>query len=236
MIKMRESKEIFTVYIKMLKQEAEVKVVIINGSPNKDGNTVYGLKLVADELKKENITVEWIHVGGTNVRGCLSCWKCAQTQSGTCVIKTDIVNESIKTMAEADGLLIGSPIYFEGVNGSLKSFLDRTFLVLGFASESKPLRLKVGASMVAVRRSGGINALNTLNKYLSISEMLIPTSNYWNQIYGMAPGDAEKDEEGCQAMQVLGKNMAYLLKMREATKDTIPEPELTPKVLTNFIR
>lgn len=213
-----------------------MKVVIINGSPNKNGNTVYGLNLVSEELKKENIEVEWIQVGGTNVRGCLGCWKCAQTQSGECVIKNDLVNESIKTMAEADGILIGSPIYFEGINGSLKSFLDRTFLVLGYASDIKPLRLKVGAAMVAVRRSGGINALNTLNKYLSISEMLIPTSNYWNQIYGMFPGDAEKDEEGCQAMQVLGRNMAYLLKMREATKETVAEPELTKKVLTNFTK
>ncbi len=211
-----------------------MKVVIINGSPHKEGNTAYGLNLVAEELVKEGIDVEWIQVGGTKVRGCLGCWKCGEL--GECVIKNDLVNENLNKLAEADGILIGSPIYYEGINGSLKSFLDRSFLVLGYGAPVNKLRLKVGAAMVAVRRSGGINALNTLNKYLSISEMMIPTANYWNQIFGMFPGDAEKDAEGCQTMQVLGKNMAYLLKMREATKDLVPPPEPTKKVLTNFIR
>ena len=211
-----------------------MKVVIINGSPNKEGNTVYGLNLVAEELKKEGIEVEWLQVGGTKVRGCIGCWKCGEI--GKCIFNSDIVNGSLETIAEADGILIGSPVYYEGINGSLKSFLDRAFLVLGYGAAENKLRLKVGAAMVAVRRSGGINALNTLNKYLGINEMLVPNSNYWNQIYGMVPGDAEKDAEGCQTMQVLGRNMAYLLKMKEATKDLVPPPEPTKKVLTNFIR
>jgi multimeric flavodoxin WrbA len=135
-------------------------------------------------------------------------------------------------MKEADGIVLGSPVYYSGIAGTMKCFLDRTFYVAGV--NGNLFRHKVGASVAAVRRTGGSMTFNSLNHYLSISEMLVPSSNYWNVIHGLEPGDAAQDDEGIQIMRMLGKNMAWMLRMREASKNT--EPAESEKIFTNFIR
>ena len=212
-----------------------MKVIAINGSPRKEGNTNYALNLVAEQLRKEDIEVEFVHVGNQETRGCISCYHCMTNKSGQCAIKGDKVNDCIEKIREADGILLGSPTYYGNIAGNMKSFLDRVFFIIEYGSEEPALRHKVGASLVAVRRSGGIKAFNALNDYLLGSEMLIAGSNYWNIIHGMMPKDAEQDEEGKQTMEVLGKNTAYLLKMKEAAKD-VKAPEHESKKMTNFIR
>lgn len=209
-----------------------MKVVAFNGSPKKEGNTYHAIKLVADELEKEGIEVEIIHVGNKSVKGCLACGYCARNKEDKCITDNDEVNEWIQKMKEADGILLGSPVHYSAIAGTMKSFLDRAFYV----ASSGIFKNKVGASVVAVRRSGGVTTFNQLNNYINYSEMLMPSSNYWNVIHGTKPGDALEDEEGKQIMRVLGKNMAYLLKLVENGKGTVEEPEKEKKVFTNFIR
>jgi multimeric flavodoxin WrbA len=209
-----------------------MKVVAINGSPHKDGNTAYALKQTGAELQKEGIEFEVIEVGGKHVRGCIGCNKCAENQNEKCNFTNDIVNETVAKMKEADGIVLGSPVYYSGIAGTMKCFLDRTFYVA--AVNGNLFRHKVGASVTAVRRTGGSMTFNSLNHYLSISEMLVPSSVYWNVIHGLEPGDAAQDEEGVQIMQMLGKNMAWMLRMREASKKM--EPAEIEKIFTNFIR
>lgn len=209
-----------------------MKVIAINGSPCKDGNTAYALAQVGAELQKEGIGFEVIEVGGKHVHGCIGCGKCAENQNEKCNFTNDIVNEAVVRMKEADGIVIGSPVYYSGIAGTMKCFLDRTFFIA--AVNGNLFRHKVGASVVAVRRTGGSMTFNGLNHYLSISEMLVPSSNYWNVIHGLEPGDAAQDAEGVQIMQTLGKNMAWMLKMREVSKNM--EPAESEKIFTNFIR
>ncbi len=210
-----------------------MKVVAFNGSPKKEGNTFYGIKIVAEELEKEGIEVEIIHVGNKTIRGCLACNGCARNQDEKCVIK-DEVNGWIQKMKEADGIILGSPVHYAAIAGTMKAFLDRAFYVTG--ANKSMLRHKVGASVVAVRRSGGIPTFEQLNNYINYSEMLMPTSNYWNVIHGTAPGEAEGDGEGRQIMEILGKNMAWLMKLVEFGKGKIEEPKKEDKIFTNFIR
>lgn len=210
-----------------------MKVVAINGSPKKEGNTYYAINIVADELKKEDIEVEIINVGNKSVRGCAVCGKCIENRDGKCIID-DGINEWIEKLKEADGIILGSPVYFSSVSGNLKGFLDRAFFVS--SANGGMFRHKVGAAVVAVRRSGGIPTFQELNNYLTYSEMLIPASNYWNVIHGRVPGEVLKDEEGMQVMRVLGKNMAWLLKLVENGKGTIEPPKQESKVTTSFIR
>ena len=209
-----------------------MKVVAFNGSPKKEGNTYHAIKIVADELEKEGIEVEIIHVGNKAIKGCLACGACMRNQNEKCITDNDEVNVWIQKMKEADGILLGSPVHYSAIAGTMKSFLDRAFYV----SNSGLLKNKVGASVVAVRRSGGVTTFNQLNNYINYAEMLMPSSNYWNVIHGTKPGDALEDEEGKQIMRVLGKNMAYLLKLVENGKGTVEEPEKEKKVFTNFIR
>ena len=210
-----------------------MKVVAFNGSPNQKGNTYHAIKLVTAELEKEGIETEIIHVGNKSIRGCLACGQCAKNKNETCIIP-DEVNEWIQKMKEADGILLGSPVHYSAIAGTMKSFLDRAFYVIGVNNDL--LRHKVGASVVAVRRSGGLPTFNQLNNYINYSEMLIPTSNYWNVIHGTKPGEALQDEEGVQIMRVLGKNMAWLLKLVQNGKETIKAPEREAKTFMNFIR
>ena len=209
-----------------------MKVVAFNGSPRPEGNTYHAIKMVAEELEKEGIEVEIIHVGNKAIRGCLACNACMKNKNEKCIIDNDEVNEWIQKMKAADGILLGSPVHYSAIGGTMKSFLDRAFYVanLGF------LRHKVGAAVVAVRRSGGVTTFNQLVNYINYTEMLMPTTNYWNVIHGMAPGEAVKDEEGWQIMRVLGKNMAWLMKLVEAGKETVKAPEREAKILTNFVR
>lgn len=209
-----------------------MKVVAFNGSPHKEGNTYHAIKMVAEELEKEGIEVEIIQVGDKAIRGCTACNGCMKNRDEKCVIAADEVNEWIQKMKAADGIIIGSPVHYAAIGGAMKSFLDRAFYVanLGF------LRHKVGAAVVAVRRSGGVTTFNQLNNYLNYTEMLIPGTNYWNVIHGFAPGEAKQDEEGCQIMRVLGQNMAWLLKLVEHGKGAVAEPAGERKILTNFVR
>lgn len=209
-----------------------VKVVAFNGSPKKEGNTYHAIRMVVEELEKECIEVEIVHVGDKTIRGCLACNVCVKNNNEKCIINNDEVNEWIEKMKTADGIILGSPVHYSAIAGTMKSFLDRAFYVAnqGF------LRHKVGAAVVAVRRSGGVATFNQLNNYINYAEMLMPSTNYWNVIHGTAPGEALEDEEGRQIMRVLGKNMAWLLKLVEKGKYTVDEPERENKILTNFIR
>ena len=211
-----------------------MKVVAFNGSPNKEGNTYHAIKIVMDELEKEGIETEIIHVGNKSIRGCTACIQCAKNRNEECVLPGDAVNEWIQKMKEAEGIIIGSPVHYSSIGATMKGFLDRAFYVT--SGNNGMLRHKVGASVVAVRRSGGVAAFDQLNNYINYSEMLMPTSNYWNVIHGTRPGDALQDEEGVQIMRVLGKNMAWLMNLVENGKDTVKKPEREKKVYTNFIR
>ena len=211
-----------------------MKVVAFNGSPKKEGNTALALKLVTDELEKEGIEAEIVHVGNKVVRGCIACGRCREYKNEQCVLIDDEVNDWIQLMKQADGLLLGSPVHFAAIGGTLKSFLDRAFYVSG--ANGSLMRHKVGASVVAVRRSGGLPTFNQLNNFMCYAEMLIPTSNYWNVIHGTSPGEATQDEEGVQIMRVLGKNMAWLLKLVENGKGTITPPEQEVKSYMHFVR
>ena len=210
-----------------------MKVVAINGSPHKKGNTYHALMEVGKQLQTEGIEFEVIHIGNQAIRGCLACGGCARNKDERCTIATDIVNDTLQQMKAADGIILGSPVYYAGIPGTMKSFLDRAFYVSG--SNGNLLRHKVGAAVVAVRRTGGSATFDSLNHYLSYSEMILATSNYWNIIHGRTAGEVLQDAEGVQIMQVLGRNMAWLLQMRKQTKDSI-EPQRVDKVFTHFVR
>ena len=210
-----------------------MKMVAFNGSPNKNGNTFHAIRMVADELEQAGIETEIVHVGNKAIRGCLACGQCFKNKNERC-IQDDEVNEWIQKMKEADGIIIGSPVHFSAIGGTMKSFLDRAFYVTGV--NAGMLRHKVGAAVVAVRRSGGLPTFNQLNNFLCYAEMLVPTSNYWNVIHGTRPGEATQDEEGRQIMRTLGRNMAWLMKLVEHGRDAVPEPERENKIYMNFIR
>ena len=211
-----------------------MKVVGFNGSPRKKGNTASSLNTVFAELEKAGIETEMVHVGKEKVRGCIACFGCVKEQDETCTIKDDPVNDWIQKIKEADGVLLGSPVYFSGVSGTMKSFLDRAFFVS--TSNGGLFRHKVGAAVAAVRRSGGLPTVDTLNHYINYSEMIMPSSNYWNVAHGLNPGEMEQDYEGKQIMEVLGKNMAWIMKLIEYGKEQIPAPAPVAKTVTNFIR
>ncbi len=211
-----------------------MKVVAFNGSPKAEGNTWHALKMVTAELEREGIETEIVHVGNKVVRGCMACGQCAQNRNEKCALPGDEVNDWIQKMKEADGIIIGSPVHYAAIGGTMKSFLDRAFYVAGV--NDGMLRHKVGAAVVAVRRSGGLPTFNQLNNFLNYAEMLVPTSNYWNVIHGRAPGEVAQDEEGVQIMRVLGKNMAWLLKLVAHGKGAVPPPAREQKSYMNFIR
>ena len=211
-----------------------MKTVAFNGSPKKEGNTFHAIKMVTGELEKEGIETDIIHVGNKTIRGCVACGQCRENKDERCVLPGDDVNEWIQQMKHADGIILGSPVHYAAMAGTMKSFLDRAFYVSG--SNGGMMRHKVGASVVAVRRSGGLPAFNQLNNFLCYAEMLMPTSNYWNVIHGTSPGEAKQDAEGVQIMQVLGKNMAWLMKLVENGKGSIVPPAPEEKSYMNFIR
>ncbi|MFZ5367881.1 MAG: flavodoxin family protein [Spirochaetota bacterium] len=210
-----------------------MKLVAFNGSPRKEGNTHKALESLAAELTKEGIEVSIIQVGDRPIRGCLACGGCAKNKNERCVIN-DEVNDWIQIMKAADGIVIASPVHFASIGATMKCFLDRAFYVS--SSNGNLFRHKVGAALVAVRRSGGVAAYNQLNNYLLYAEMLIPGSNYWNVIHGAVPGEVTQDEEGMQTLRILAKNLAWLLKLKDQGQGHVPEPEKEPKVRTNFIR
>ena len=210
-----------------------MKVLAFNGSPNKEGNTWHAINMVAAELEKENIETEIVHVGNKLIRGCTACGQCVKNKNEQCVLPGDEVNAWIQKMKQADGIIFGSPVHYAAMAGTMKSFMDRAFYVAGV--NGGLMRHKVGVAVVAVRRSGGLPAFDQLNNFINYSEMLIPTSNYWNVIHGTRPGEVTQDEEGVQIMRVLGKNMAGLLKLVENGRGTVAEPEKEAKQYMNFI-
>lgn len=205
-----------------------MKVLLINGSPKEKGNTAFALEQMAEVFAAENIETETIQVGSQLIRGCQGCGACYKL--GKCVID-DMVNEAAEKLAQADGMVVGSPVYYASPNGALISFLDRLFY-----SNSADLRMKVGASIVCARRGGTTAAMDVLNKYFTISQMPVASSTYWNIIHGAKPGQAAEDAEGIRTMRNLAKNMAYMMKAFAAAKDTVALPENEPKAFTNFIR
>jgi len=211
-----------------------MKVIAINGSPDKKGNTFLALNMVGNELQADGIEFEILHIGHKMIHGCTACGKCASNKDERCVIKTDDLNKWIQKIKKVDGIIIGSPVYYSGIPGTMKSFLDRLFFVSG--SNGNLLRHKVAAGIVAVRRTGGSVTLDSLNHYLTYSEMIIATSNYWNVIHGSNSGEVKYDGEGKQIMRILGKNMAWLLKMKEATASKIEPPKKEKKEYTNFFK
>jgi len=204
-----------------------MKTLLINGSPREHGTTAFALGVIAGKLAGEGIDAETVTIGGKNIHGCVGCGGCAGR--GKCVIESDSLNEIAEKMREADGIVIGSPVYYAGINGTLKCFLDRAF----YSSAGK-LRFKPAAAVVAMRRAGGTAALQTINQYFEIAEMLITPTVYWSGIHGSSGEQAADDLEGVQMMEVIGANMAYLLKMKEAAN--LPEPPKVQKIMTNFIR
>jgi multimeric flavodoxin WrbA len=211
-----------------------MKVIAVNGSPNKEGNTFHALNMIGDELKAGGIEFEIIRIGHKMIHGCTACGECAVNRDLKCIIKTDDLNQWMQQIKEADGIIFGSPVYYSGVPGTMKSFMDRLFFVSG--ANGGLFRHKVAAAIVAVRRTGGSSTLDSLNHYLTYSEMIVATSNYWNVIHGASAGEVNLDVEGKQIMRVLAKNMIWLLKMKEATSATIDPPEKEKKEYMNFIR
>ncbi|MCL1791371.1 MAG: flavodoxin family protein [Peptococcaceae bacterium] len=209
-----------------------MKVIGFNGSARPQGNTYTLLEQVAEPLREKGIDVEIVHVGNA-VMGCKACGICGKTKNEQCSID-DSLNGWIQSAKKADGILLGSPVYFSGIAGGMKAFLDRMFYVSG--SNGNLFRHKVGASVVAVRRSGGVTTFDQLNHYLLYSEMLIPGSNYWNVGHGAARGEVAQDLEGGQIMKVLGENMAWLLQVVAAGKESVVMPEQRQKMYMNFIR
>jgi len=209
-----------------------MKVLAINGSPKKEGNTYSALKAVCDQLETEGIECEVLHIGNKAVRGCTACGKCAVNKNEQCILKGDDLNEWIQKMKEADGFILGSPVYFAAIAGTMKCFLDRAFYVAG--ANGGLFRHKVGVSVIADRRAGGVSTYNQLNNYINYAEMYMPSGNYWNVTYGRVPGDNLQDLEGMQTMRVLGRNMAWL--MKTAAAGSIPLPEGEKKEFFSFIR
>jgi multimeric flavodoxin WrbA len=191
-----------------------MKVVAFNGSARKNGNTAILLDFVLDELRQEGIETEMIQLAGRNIHGCLACRKCFARKDGRCAQKRDDGNRFIDKMIEADGILLGSPTYVTDVSPEIKALIDRACMVT--RANDSPLRRKVGAAIVAVRRAGATHAFDTLNHFFLISEMIVPGSSYWNIGIGREKGEVRKDTEGVETMKVLGRNMAWLLKKLHA--------------------
>ena len=202
-----------------------MKVVLINGSPHRKGNTFIALSEVAGALEKEGVQTEIIQLGIKAVQGCIACNKCAEL--GHCVFQDTLYNQVREALQEADGIVVGSPVYYAGPNGALCALLDRVFY-----SYSELLAYKAGASVAVCRRGGASATFDRLNKYFTILNMPVVSSQYWNSVHGMRPGEATEDAEGLQTMRMLGRNMAWLLK--GVKREERPEPEL--RVMTNFIR
>ena len=205
-----------------------MKVLMINGSPRPNGNTSLALREMETIFKAEGIETEIIQVGNKAIRGCIACGYCKT--HGECVFH-DIVNELAPKFEAADGLLVGTPVYYAQPNATILALLQRLFYSTPFEK-----RMKVGASVVCCRRGGASATFDALNKYFTISQMPVVSSQYWNSIHGRTPGEAAEDEEGKQTMRTLGRNMAFLMKSIALGKESMGLPEQDPGIATNFIR
>jgi len=187
-----------------------MKIIAFNGSARKDGNTASLIKRVLKILESEGLQTELIQLAGEQVRGCNACRTCYTTKNQRCIIEDDKVNDYIKKMQEADGIILGSPVYFSMMTPEMKALIDRAGYVA--RANSDMFKRKIGAAVVAVRRAGGIPTFDAINHFFLISQMIVPGSSYWNIGIGMKKGDVENDEEGMKTMDDLGQNMAWLIK------------------------
>ena len=206
-----------------------MQVLMVNGSPHKKGCTYTALSEVAGQLERQGIETTIFHIGNKAIRGCIACGGCAE--SGYCVFDDDPLNACVDLARKADGIVVGSPVYYAAPNGSLCAFLDRMFF-----GKSAGYAYKPAAAIVNCRRGGASAAFDRLNKYFTISSMPVVSSQYWNATHGNTPDEVKQDLEGMQIMRTLGRNMAWLLKCIEAAKATVPYPETEPWLATNFIR
>ncbi len=204
------------------------KVLIINGSPRANGNTSVAIREMEQVFQENGVEVTTVQVGNKDIRGCVACTRCYET--GRCVFD-DVVNELAPLFEEADGLVVASPVYYASANATLIACLDRLFYSTHFDKS-----MKVGASVVCARRGGCSATFDELNKYFTISNMPIASSQYWNSIHGRLPGEAEMDEEGKQTMRQLARNMTFLMKSIELGKKEFGLPEQEDRVATHFIR
>ena len=204
------------------------KVLLLNGSPHPHGCTATALEEMIKVFEAEGITTELIQVGTGNIRGCIACGQCERT--GKCVFN-DLVNEVAPKFEDADGLVVGSPVYYGSPNGNILSFMDRLFYSTSFSKH-----MKVGAAVVSCRRGGNTASFDVLNKYFTIAGMPVASSQYWNSVHGGAKGEAEQDVEGLQTMRTLARNMVFLMRSIELGKEKYGLPEKEEHAWTNFIR
>ena len=205
-----------------------MKVLLINGSPKANGNTAYSLAQMAEVFAEQGIETETIHVGNQAIRGCVACGSCYKT--GMCVFD-DLVNEVAPKFEAADGIVLGSPVYYASANATLVAFLDRLFYSSHFDK-----RMKVGACVAVARRGGCSSTFDELNKYFTITGMPVASSHYWNSVHGRIPGEAEQDAEGIATVRNLAKNMAFLIKSISLGKEAYGLPEYDKRQMTNFVR
>ena len=203
-----------------------MKVLILNGSPRVNGCTARALEEVSKTLNEEGIETETIVVGNKDVRGCIACNSCAKT--GKCVFD-DIVNDIAVKFESADGIIIGSPVYYAGSNGTIISLLDRLFYSTHFDKT-----MKVGAAVLSSRRAGSTSAMDEINKYFTICSMPIVSSSYWNEVHGFTASDVEKDKEGLQTMRNLARNMAFMIKAINLGKEKYGLPKVEKGEFTSF--
>ncbi len=210
-----------------------MKVLLVNGSPHPKGCTYTALEEVAKTLNEEGIETEIFHIGAKPISGCIACHSCSKT--GECVFH-DCVNDFLALAKDADGFVFGSPVHYAAASGALTSFMDRAFYS-DMPSGGSAFYLKPAAAIVSARRAGTTAAFDQLNKYFTISEMPVISSCYWNMVHGSTPEEVKQDLEGLQIMRVLGRNMAWFLKLKEAgAKAGVPLPKKEKRFFTNFIR
>ena len=205
-----------------------MKVLLINGSPRANGNTALALREMEKVFHDQGIGTELIHIGNQAIRGCAACGACGK--KGKCVFD-DAVNAVAPKFEAADGIVVGSPVYYAGPNATVQAFLDRLFYSTSFDKT-----MKVGATAAVCRRGGASATFDRINKYFTISGMPVASSCYWNSVHGGAPGEAEQDAEGLQTMRVLARNMAFLIKSIALGREAFGLPEREERVWTNFIR
>lgn len=211
-----------------------MKVLMVNGSPHKNGCTYTALCEIADTLDKEGIESEIFWIGNKPVGGCIACKKC--TETSTCVFN-DSVNLCKEKAYTADGFIFGSPVHYAGASGNMTAFMDRLFYSGLGGNRNKAFYMKPAAAIISARRAGTTAAFDQLNKYFTIQEMPIVSSRYWNMVHGTNPQEVKQDKEGLYTMRVLGRNMAYLLRCIEAAKKAgVEPPKQEASVFTNFIR
>jgi len=193
-----------------LEEMSFMKILGINGSPRKDGNTAILIRTIFKELNEQSIDTELIQFSDVAIKGCVACGGCMIHPNKQCVIKNDDFNECFAKMVAADGIILGSPVYSADVTSQIKALIDRSSMVL--AANKGLLKYKVGAAVVAARRGGAMSAVNTLHHFLHSKEMFLVGSTYWNMVYGRAIGEVEQDQEGMANMKNIGQNMAWILK------------------------